>query len=157
MFLLHRTIRKVPRPGRIRTTLIGRFWKTRWPGRSVERVDTIRLHSSNSNGTLRHFIITIRRRAIPPPRTGRSVWSDRASSDLVGGRVSNLEGLHPGSAFNHFRQGLQDVRTLPRLSASASSFLSQRLKAVASFRSGPTKVIASSNPFSLRSKVMIYP
>src|SRR5437870_8897402 len=42
--------------------------------------------------------------------SSKTVWLERSSGDLVGGRVRDLEGLHSGSTFNHSRQGLQDLR-----------------------------------------------
>jgi hypothetical protein len=53
-------------------------------------------------------VITIRRREFPPPNR-KVCLINRASSDLVGGRVRDLKALHFGSAVNHLRQGLQDL------------------------------------------------
>lgn len=42
-----------------------------------------------------------------PLRVGSPAALDRASSNLVGGRIRDLKGLHSGSTFNHLGQGLQ--------------------------------------------------
>src|SRR4029077_4311845 len=57
----------------------------------------------------KHYALKIRRRGMPPLRAGRPCLVNRASSDLMGGRVRDLKGLHFGSAFNHLRQSLQDL------------------------------------------------